>query len=107
METTKNDLPKKVKKFFYELSDYLDTKLLYYGSIQRSDYVPGGRAVHARIFHTCGRRFSLALPVGNSQSAVEALGSSDVRRFLARLTKMITSVTRHLEEIVCDASKPS
>ena len=50
METTKNDLPKKVKKFFYELSDYLDTKLLYYGSIQRSDYVPGKSDIDVDIF---------------------------------------------------------
>lgn len=50
METTKNDLPKNVKKFFYELSEYLDTKLLYFGSIQRSDYVPGKSDIDVDIF---------------------------------------------------------
>ena len=50
METTKNDLPPDVKKFFYNLSDYLDTKLLYYGSVQRSDYVPGKSDIDVDIF---------------------------------------------------------
>ena len=50
METTKNDLPSDTKKFFYNLSDYLDTKLLYYGSVQRSDYVPGKSDIDVDIF---------------------------------------------------------
>lgn len=50
METTKNDLPPNAKNFFYNLSDYLDTKLLYYGSIQRSDYVPGKSDIDVDIF---------------------------------------------------------
>lgn len=50
METTKNPIPKKIKKFFYNLSDYLDTKLLYYGSIQRPDYVPGKSDIDVDIF---------------------------------------------------------
>lgn len=50
METTKNDLPPNAKKFFYDLSEYLDTKLLYYGSVQRSDYVPGKSDIDVVIF---------------------------------------------------------
>ena len=50
METTKNDLPPNAKKFFYNLSDYLDTKLLYYGSVQRADYVPGKSDIDVDIF---------------------------------------------------------
>lgn len=50
METTKNELPKNVKDFFYHLSDYLDTKLLYFGSVQRSDYVPGKSDIDVDIF---------------------------------------------------------
>ncbi len=50
METTKNDLPKNVKKFFYELSEYLDTKLLFFGSVQRYDYVPGKSDIDVDIF---------------------------------------------------------
>jgi len=50
METTKNDLPPNIKKFFYNLSDFLDTKLLYYGSVQRSDYIPGKSDIDIDIF---------------------------------------------------------
>jgi hypothetical protein len=50
METTKNNLPSNVKQFFYKLSDYLDTKLLYYGSVQRSDYIPGKSDIDVVIF---------------------------------------------------------
>ena len=50
METTKNNLPPNVKKFFYNLSEYLDTKMLYFGSVQRSDYVPGKSDIDVDIF---------------------------------------------------------
>jgi hypothetical protein len=50
METTKNELPQNTKDFFYHLSDYLDTKLLYFGSVQRSDYVPGKSDIDVDIF---------------------------------------------------------
>jgi hypothetical protein len=50
METTKNKLPQNVKDFFYHLSDYLDTKFLYFGSVQRSDYVPGKSDVDVDVF---------------------------------------------------------
>lgn len=50
METTKNELPKNTKLFFHQLSDYLDTKLLYYGSVQRSDYVAGKSDIDVDVF---------------------------------------------------------
>ena len=50
METTKNDFQPNVKLFFYNLSDYLDTKLLYYGSIQRIDFIPGKSDIDILIF---------------------------------------------------------
>jgi predicted nucleotidyltransferase len=50
METTKNELPKNVRDFFYHLSDYLDTKFLYFGSVQRSDYVPGKSDIDVDVF---------------------------------------------------------
>jgi hypothetical protein len=50
METTKNNLPPHIKKFFHNLSDYLDTKLYYFGSVQRSDYVPGKSDIDVDIF---------------------------------------------------------
>lgn len=50
METTKNDLPPNTKRFFYKLSDYLDTKMLYFGSVQRTDYVAGKSDIDVDIF---------------------------------------------------------
>lgn len=50
METTKNELPKNAKDFFYKLSDYLDTKFYYFGSVQRSDYVPGKSDIDVDVF---------------------------------------------------------
>jgi hypothetical protein len=50
METTKNKLPEKIQQFFKELSNYLDTKLLFYGSVQRNDYFPGSSDIDVDIF---------------------------------------------------------
>lgn len=50
METTKNILPENISIFFKELSDYLDTKLLFYGSVQRNDYFPGNSDIDVDIF---------------------------------------------------------
>ena len=50
METTKNELPKNVKAFFYELSEYLDAKLYFFGSVQRSDFVPGKSDIDIALF---------------------------------------------------------
>jgi hypothetical protein len=50
METTKNKLPDKVNQFFNRLSKYLDTKLMFYGSVQRSDYFPGSSDIDVDIF---------------------------------------------------------
>jgi len=50
METTKNKLPDDINAFFSKLSKYLDTKLLFYGSVQRSDYFPGSSDIDVDIF---------------------------------------------------------
>jgi predicted nucleotidyltransferase len=50
METTKNKLTPQEKKFLDGLSEYLDTKLIYYGSIQRHDYAPGKSDIDIDIF---------------------------------------------------------
>lgn len=50
METTKNKLPNNVNTFFNNLSRYLDTKLLFYGSVQRRDYFPGSSDIDVDIF---------------------------------------------------------
>lgn len=50
METTKHDLPNNIKIFFNQLSEYLDTKMLYFGSIQRTDYIVGKSDIDVDIF---------------------------------------------------------
>ena len=50
METTKNKLTPEQEILLNGLSNYLDTKLFYYGSIQRSDYVPGKSDIDIDIF---------------------------------------------------------
>lgn len=50
METTRNNLTYDEKKFFYKLSNYLDTKLYYFGSVQRGDYFPTSSDIDVDIF---------------------------------------------------------
>lgn len=50
METTKNNLSPYISNFFGRLSRYLDKKLLFFGSIQRSDYFPGQSDIDVDIF---------------------------------------------------------
>jgi hypothetical protein len=50
METTKNKLSPYETMFFNKLSNYLDTKLYYFGSIQRYDYFPGISDIDVDIF---------------------------------------------------------
>jgi hypothetical protein len=50
METTKNQIPESAKLFFDNMSEYLDTKLLYFGSVQRGDYFPGKSDIDIDIF---------------------------------------------------------
>ena len=47
---TKNKLPNNVKQFFYKLSNYLDTDLFFYGSVQRYDYLPDNSDIDVAIF---------------------------------------------------------
>jgi predicted nucleotidyltransferase len=50
METTKNEMSESAKNFFRKLSDYLDTKIYYFGSIQRNDYFPNHSDIDVDIF---------------------------------------------------------
>ena len=50
MEKTKNEMPPYAKHFFFKLGNYLDTKIYYYGSIQRSDYFPESSDIDVDIF---------------------------------------------------------
>ena len=50
MENTSNKLTPKQKKFLDSLSEYLEIKLFYYGSILREDYIPGKSDIDIAIF---------------------------------------------------------
>ena len=50
METTKNNLSPYESVFFKKLSNYLDTKIYFFGSIQRYDYFPGINDIDVDIF---------------------------------------------------------
>ena len=50
MENTKNVLPDHNRHFFKDLSEYLDTKLYFFGSVQRPDYFPGKSDIDVDIF---------------------------------------------------------
>ena len=50
METTANKMSDYASVFFHKLSNYLDTKIYYYGSIQRVDYFPNSSDIDVDIF---------------------------------------------------------
>ena len=50
METTKNEIPQYAKQFFKKLELYLDTKIYYFGSIQRPDYFPTSSDIDVDLF---------------------------------------------------------
>lgn len=50
MNTIRNDLPQKTKDFFKKMENYLDTELFFYGSVTRSDYIPGKSDIDIAVF---------------------------------------------------------
>lgn len=50
MNNLRNELPKHIKYFFNNISKYLDKELFFYGSVTRSDYVPGKSDIDVAIF---------------------------------------------------------
>ena len=50
METTKQPLNAETIHFFKRLSEAIDTKLLFFGSVQRNDYFPGKSDVDVDVF---------------------------------------------------------
>ena len=50
METTKNEMSPYAKHFFASLKQYLDTKVYYFGSIQRNDYFPNHSDIDVDVF---------------------------------------------------------
>lgn len=50
METTKNNISEKASKFLKNLSEYLELKVIFFGSIQRYDYFPGFSDIDIDLF---------------------------------------------------------
>ena len=50
MTVIRSDLPKKTKQYFYDLENYLDTKLYFYGSVNRNDYIHGKSDIDIAVF---------------------------------------------------------
>ena len=50
METVRNNLPQHMNLYFNKLSTYLDTKLYFFGSVQRLDYLENESDIDIAIF---------------------------------------------------------
>ena len=50
METTRNKMTPYSKRFFDNLSNYIETKLFFFGSIQRRDYFPNSSDIDVDVF---------------------------------------------------------
>jgi predicted nucleotidyltransferase len=50
MNKIRNDFPPDVKKFFYNLQEYLGEDLYFYGSVNRNDYIHGKSDIDVAIF---------------------------------------------------------
>lgn len=50
METIRNKISPRTQHFFNRLSQYLDTKFYYFGSVQRPDYFPQASDIDVDIF---------------------------------------------------------
>jgi predicted nucleotidyltransferase len=50
METTNNKMPEYNDIFFEKLKQYLDTKIYFFGSVQRDDYFQKGSDIDVAIF---------------------------------------------------------
>ena len=89
METTKHELSPFAKNFFSKLSNYLETKIYFFGSIQRNDYFPNSSDIDADLF------------TSNEQSTIlkmqNFLGKKkyEFRRFVYKLHKTNKIVQGH------------
>jgi predicted nucleotidyltransferase len=50
MNKIRDDLPDNVKKLVNKINNYLETEVHFYGSVLRSDYIPGKSDIDAVIF---------------------------------------------------------
>ena len=81
METTKNKLTEYQTNFFNKLGNYLDTKIYFYGSIQRNDYFPKSSDIDVDVFTD-----SIESTIIKLQSFLK-LERSDFSKFVYRLHK--------------------
>jgi len=50
MENIRNELPPQINQFFSKLSNYINEKLYFYGSVQRKDYISNNSDIDVCIF---------------------------------------------------------
>jgi hypothetical protein len=50
MENTRKPFPEHIHRFFTSLSQFLETPLYFFGSVQRIDYIPGKSDIDIDIF---------------------------------------------------------
>jgi len=79
METIKNKLSPRTVNFFTRLSEYLDIKLYYFGSVQRDDYFPQASDIDVDVFTTNEKSTMLKM-----QQFLNA-EKTDFKRFVWRL----------------------
>jgi hypothetical protein len=89
METTKNVMPPYATKFFNKLSQYLDNKFYFFGSVQRSDYFPKSSDIDSDLF--TDNESSTILKIQNFLG----LNKYEFRRFVYRLHKTNRLVSGH------------
>ena len=89
METTKNNVSPYAKQFFDKLSLYLDTKLYFYGSVQRYDYFPNSSDIDVDIF--TDNESSTILQLQNFLKVKR----TQIKRFVFRLHRTDHLVTGH------------
>jgi predicted nucleotidyltransferase len=86
METTKNKLPENNQIFFEKLKNYLDTKIYFFGSIQRPDYLPKSSDIDVAIFTD-----NIKSTITQLQNFLNA-NPSDFKKFVWRLNSDNTLV---------------
>ena len=103
METIRNKISPRTQHFFNSLSNYLDTKLYYFGSVQRADYFPQGSDIDVDIFTDNEQatmiqmqhflqRWTMKSPTQMGNKAIERtkgvkVSKKDFKRFVWRLNE--------------------
>jgi predicted nucleotidyltransferase len=97
MEYTKNKLPIKTHKFLNKLSNYLDTKLYFYGSVQRLDFFTNQSDIDILVDLDYTQRIGL----GFIQMQY------DLERLLSMKVDLVSSssLSKHIKPIIDDEKK--